>query len=710
MKKLNAILEIGTEEIPARFVRELLEDLKKKAEEKLAANCIEYSSVRTLGTYRRLTLYIEGIAPKQADRSFEVKGPPKEAAFDQKGWPTQAGIGFAKSRGVAVKDLIVKTEGTKEYVFARVFQKGLSTEKILQILFPEIITSLYLPLSMRWGDGDFKFIRPIHWFLALIGKKTIGFSLAGIKSSNKTFGHRYLKPNQIVFGSKPIDLVTYLKALKSKGVMVNYDERRLKIRSLVEALGEKFKGKTIVEEELLEEVTFLIECPSFVVGKINPDFLKLPSAVLITSLKKNQKAFPVAGPDGKLLPLFIVVVDSTRALPVARGNERVVAARLTDAAFFFEEDKEVPLAHRITKLQHIAFMKDLGNMFDKKERVKKIVGWLAVHLKINHGIEADLLRAADLYKTDLTTKMVFEFTSLQGVMGKEYALLNGEKKEVAEAIYEHYLPRFTGDALPATKVGIVLSLAERFDSLVGSFAIGQIPSGSADPYGLRRMAQGLVQIVLAEKLELDLEELFEKTYKLYEALLKGNKKVEKNVGQGPRPELGRRLVPCRESLFEFIKLRLKNVLLEDGYRHDVVEACLGNFNQICDAYEKARIVNGVVGDDWFKGVFQSADRVIRLAVNAKRENVITQDLVDPEEKKLHELYLKVNWEVEERINKEDFKGALEVLAQLTDPLEEFFNKVMVMCEDERLKTNRLALLKTLERMYQNLLDFTKFAI
>ncbi|MCX5751552.1 MAG: glycine--tRNA ligase subunit beta [Candidatus Saganbacteria bacterium] len=479
--------------------------------------------------------------------------------------------------------------------------------------------------------------------------------------------------------------------------MVDHEERKAKIKAAISALAAKQKGQAVIEEDLLEEVTFLVEYPSFAVGKINPDFLKLPSAVLVTSLKKNQKAFPVIGANGKLLPFFIVVVDNQKSLPVAGGNERVVTARLSDAAFFFEEDKQVPLGNRVAELKHVAFLKDLGTMFDKKERVKHLVAWLAKQLKLDGGIEENMVRAAELYKADLVTKMVFEFGALQGIMGKEYALIAGEKKAVAEAIYEHYLPRFTGDKLPRTKEGIVLSLADKIDTLVGCFALGLVPTGSADPFGLRRAAQGLVQIVLTERIDLDLEELFEISYKSYSGLLKDNKKKKEYA-------------EVKSTLFDFIKTRVKNILLEDGYRHDVVEAALGGFNYICDAYAKARIVSEVADTDWFKGIFMSADRVIRLAVNAKRENVIPEDLVDPEEKVLHELYLKVNWEVEEKINKDDFKGALEILTGFTAPLEEFFNKVMVMCDDERLKANRLALLKTLERMYQNLLDFTKFTI
>jgi len=687
---LNALLEIGCEEIPARFMPDFLADLKNKAVEKLQQERVSFSDVKTLGTYRRLTLIIEDLTKKQADLSEEVKGPPADRAFDPSGRPTQAALGFAASQKVSVDDLIVKTVGGKNYVFANIVKKGKSTEKVLAEIFPAIINSLCQPLAMRWGDVDFKFIRPIHWIVALCGAKVVKFKLAGITSGNKTSSHRF--GNNVGTGLVPVrtngqprglSLRSYKKFLLKLGVIVDQEERKGKIRQMVEAAAQKIGASALIEVDLLDEVTYLVENPIVYVGKLNAEFLKIPQDVLITSMKKNQKYFPLIDQSGKLQAKFVVVTDGCKNKGVVEGNQKVISARLADAKFFFEDDIKLPLKGRLAELERIAFFEKLGTMADKVNRVIKLAEWIGKRLKCDEASLKTIKRIAQLSKADLTTKMVYEFPVLQGIMGREYALLSGEGPKVARGIAEHYLPRFAGDKLPQSIEGIVVALADRLDTLVGCFSIGAIPTGSVDPYGLRRAVNGIIRIILDKKIDLLLDELIEH---------------------------GGGAVTVQRQLLAFIGGRLKPILLEKGIRYDIVEAALANFNDILDAVEKAEALTQAGRQKWFAGVVQSAERVARISKDVPCEEVVASDLVEKEEKELFDLYMKVNWEVGEAINKEEWARAVQSLVKLTDPLESFFDKVLVMHKDERIKLNRLALLKSLERMYFRVADFSKVVL
>lgn len=711
---LNALLEIGTEEIPARFMPGFLEDLKRKAEEKLRRERIGFGKIETLGTYRRLVLYIENIAARQDDLFEEVKGPPAEIAFDPSGKPTPAALGFAKTQGVAPTQLVVRTIGQKNYVFAKVIRKGKPTSKVLQTLFPEIITSLYQPLSMRWGNIDFKFIRPIHSILALCGNKVVKFELAGVRSGNETFGHRYrltsnLKPQtskQIPnskFKIQNTDLESYKKTLLRLGVVVDQNERKELIKKKVEAAAKKIGAEALIPGDLLEEVTYLVENPIAYVGKFKKEFLELPEEILINVMKKNQKYFPLLDKDKKLQAKFVVVTDGCKNPKVVEGNEKVLSARLADARFFFEEDKKQPLKMRILDLEKVAFFEKLGNLYHKTERMAKLGEWIGKRLGLSEEEIKIVRRIAELCKADLTTKMVFEFPELQGVMGKEYALRSGEDPKVAQGIFEHYLPRFAEDELPKSREGTVCALADRLDSIVGAFSAGYIPTGSEDPYGIRRAVHGVIRIILEKKLDLLLDETFEHAYKLYEPVFLGYLFSKGETGYQDFPKI-------KKELLEFFAARLRPLLLERGIRYDVADACLYGFNDIRDVMEKASALAPLVNEKWFLGVVTSADRLTRIAGNAPREQVLEHDLVEKEEKELYNLYLKVNWEVNEEIKKERWAEAAKTLAKLTDPIETFFDKVLVMHEDERLKLNRLALLKSLEKLYLSVADFRKIVM
>ena len=703
----NAILELGCEEIPARFMPGLLEDLKNKAEEKLRRERLEFTAVAALGTYRRLTLYIEGLAAKQPDLTEELKGPLADAAFDSNGHPTPAAAGFARAHSVPVEKLFVRTMGPKNFVFAKVTKKGKKAEEVLKVLFPEIITSLYQPLAMRWGELDFKFVRPIHSILALCGKNVVKFELAGIKSDHKTFGHRYnLNPKSEIRNTKQIlnsNIETYKQTLLKLGVIVDQDERKELIKRKVEAAAEKAGAKALVTDDLLTEVTFLVENPEIYIGTFKKEFLDIPQEVLTTSMKKNQKYFPLVDAAGKIQAKFAVVTDGCKNPKVVEGNEKVLSARLADARFFFEEDKKQPLKMRIPDLEKVAFFEKLGNMYHKSERTGKLAQWIGKKLGLDEAGTKIVQRIAELSKADLTTKMVFEFPELQGVMGSEYARLSGEDPKVAQGIFEHYLPRFADDKLPRSLEGTAVALADRLDSLVGAFSAGYIPTGSEDPYGLRRAVHGIIRIVLEKQLDLLLDEAIDHAHKLYEPVFLGYLFEKGETGY-------KDLARIRQDITEFFVGRLRPLLIERGIRYDVADASLAGFNDILDVAEKAAALNAVVGQPWFPGVIASADRLTRIAGGAPREQVLEHDLVEAEEKKLYELYLKVNWEVSERIKKEQWAEAARELSTLTDPIETFFDKVLVMHEDERLKLNRLALLKSLEKLYLSVADFRKIVI
>lgn len=690
---MNLLFELGCEEIPARLMPGFLDDLQKKTSEKLARERLTFDRVVTLGTARRLTLLVEGLADHQPNLIEELRGPSAEIAFDPSGKPTPAALGFARSHRIDLKQLTVRTINDRNYVFAKVVRRGQKTEKLLSALLPEIIASLYLPLAMRWGELDFKFIRPIHSLLALYGKKVIKLELAGIKSSNKTFGHRYharVTPTAL----RVADLLVYKNLLLRLGVVVDHDERKARILARVEAAAKKVGAVALLDAGLLNEVTFLAEDPQVYIGRFSPAFLPIPQEVLITSMKKNQKFFPLVDKNGRLMPLFALVTDGCRNRAVVAGNEKVLTARLTDARFFFEEDQKQPLQLRVTDLAKVAFFEKLGNMRQKAERIGKLGKWLGQRLGLDENDLKVVQRIAELCKADLTTKMVFEFPELQGVMGREYARIEKEEGAVADGILEHYLPRFAEDKLPEALTGTVVALADRFDSLVGSFAAGYIPTGSEDPYGLRRAVQGIIRIISEKKLDLLLDETIEHAYKGYETLFPGN------------PNLAR----LKKYLLEFIVSRLRPILIDQGVRHDIAEAALVNFNDILDTLAKAEVLNRLVVEPWFPGVIASADRLSRIAGSAPRDQVQEHDLVEPEEKALYTLFLKVNWAVNERIKKEEWPAAARELSQLTAPIEAFFDKVLVMHQDERLKLNRLALLKSLDNLYLAVADFRQIVL
>jgi len=469
------------------------------------------------------------------------------------------------------------------------------------------------------------------------------------------------------------------------------------------ALAKKAGLDAASDNSLLDEVSFLVENPLSYLGSFREEFLKIPQDVLVTSMKKNQKYFPLLDGKGKLQAKFIVVTDGCKNAQVVEGNEKVLSARLADARFFYEEDRKTPLKLRTAELAKVSFFEKLGTLQHKSERLGLLAEWLGRQLGQDNSVILTCRRIAELCKADLTTKMVFEFPELQGVMGREYALLSGEDHHVANGIFEHYLPRFADDIIPGSVEGSILALADRIDSIIGALASGHVPTGSEDPYGLRRAAHGMIRIILEKNITLPLDKLIEETYKLYEPVFLGYLFNKGETSYQNFPSI-------KKNALDFFLGRLRPLLLERGLRYDVVDAAFYNFSDILETVKKAAALSELVNEKWFPGVVASADRLSRLAGNTLSEKVEETLLQDKEEKELYSLYLKVKEEVSEKLKAKNWGAATRALATLTDPIETFFNKVLVMHEDENLKMNRLALLKSLDSLYLSVADFKKIVV
>ncbi|MDR3592424.1 MAG: glycine--tRNA ligase subunit beta [Negativicutes bacterium] len=680
----DLILEIGTEEIPAKFMPAALEQFAQIATAKLKERRVDYGSIETFGTPRRLTLLVRQMSEVQADKHSENKGPSLKIAFDLNGAPTKAAQGFARGQGVDVSQLVVK-DG---YVFAMVDEVGQSVEHLLPKLLPEMIEALTFPKSMRWGDLDMRFVRPIHWLLALFGSAVVPFSLAEVTTGNVSYGHRFLSGGPVTV--KSVD--EYFVKMTENHVMVDQNLRRRIIRELVEKLAVQQGGTASIDEDLLEEVVYLVEYPTALCGRFEEKYLALPPEAVITPMREHQRYFPVFGPDGRLLPVFITVrnggldyIDIIR-----QGNERVLKARLADAEFFFAEDKKVALAERVDALKSIVYQEGLGTMFDKTLRLRRLAAFVGTATGLDHeGLET-VERSAYLAKADLVTGMVNEFDELQGVMGREYARLGGEPPAVAEAIFEHYLPRFAGDILPQTPAGRLVSIADKLDNIVATFSRGLIPSGSQDPFALRRQALGIVNILIAAQYHLSISELAETAMDLL-AITEPVKRSK-----------------LLDDLQEFFRLRLKNVLTDEGMRYDLIDAILGaGLDDVYDAWLRAQALAKEGTSSAMQTAVQAFTRVGNLAKGAA-DGAIDPGLFENDaEKELYQAYLAAGREISAMTAAENYEGVLKAMAGLAAPIDAFFGQVMVMVENMAVRNNRLALLKAITGLTAPVADLSK---
>ena len=676
MEKL--LFEIGTEEIPAKFMPGILAQLKELAEKKMDELRIPYEAVRVYGTPRRMTFIADGVAEHQADSTVEAKGPSVQIAFKD-GEATKAAQGFARGQGVAVEDLEVR-DG---YVFAVKHLAGQEVEALLPGLLQDILTSLNFPKTMRWVDFDFRFVRPIRWMVALFGDKVVPVEITGVKSGNITRGHRFLRPEGVEDNTRVevANAAAYEEVLMNHFVMVDQDARRELIRQQVIDLAVEEGGHAEIDEDLLEEVNYLVEWPTALCGKFEDKFLALPKECIITPMREHQRYFPVLKEDGSLLNKFITVRNGGKEHleVVAHGNERVLRARLADAEFFFNEDRKQPLEARLAKLTTVSFQEGLGNMNDKSQRLVKAADMIAFGL--NSKVDKEkLARTALLCKTDLVTGMVVEFTELQGVMGREYALLDGEAPEVAKGIFEHYMPRFAGDELPSTDIGRIVGIADKLDNIVATFSRGLAPTGSQDPYALRRQALGIINILIDGNYHVSMVKLIAGVAYLLNIPAEKTKDV---------------IMP----VMDFFKQRLKNMLLDQGIRYDVVDAVLADErnDDIADLAARAQALNGFVASEEAPALIQAATRVANLCKKIEQETAINTNIFqNPAEGELHKAVTAVNNEVLLATVQFNYAEVLQIACKLVAPINKFFEDVMVMDNDEQIKNNRLALLSAVK--------------
>lgn len=664
----DLLFEIGAEEIPAGFMPHILGQLKQLAETKLNDAHLLFESIATYGTPRRLALIVKGLADTSAEISERHKGPSASIAYDADGNATKAAIGFARGKGLDVADLVVE-DG---YIYAETKTAGVSAKDIVTDMLPQLITGLNFPKSMHWGNLDAKFVRPVRWLVALLDEEVIPVEFATVKSGNVTRGHRFLGADEITIKNA----ASYVDTLKENFVMVDQDARRELISKQLHDIAASKNASIVWDDDLLEEINYLVEWPTALCGGFEESYLALPDAAIITPMKDHQRYFPLVDQNGKLLPMFLTVRNgSDHSIEVVQaGNERVLRARLDDAKFFFNEDRKKPLIDRQNGLTKIVFQEGLGNLADKTERLLKLGRVFGEECGLHEDAAVVLERATELAKTDLTTGMVTEFTELQGVMGKEYALLDGESEEVAEAIFEQYLPRFAGDVLPQTEAGKVLSIIDKVDNIVATFSRGLIPTGSQDPYALRRQTIGILNILLGSEWNISLRPIFKASMELLNV---PTEKQDELLGQ----------------VEEFFTLRLKNIFLDREVPHHVIDLLLSN-NELSVA-DAEGLVNALLANRIDKNVelVQAYTRMYNLVKDVEYTGVNSDLLKEDAEKELFEAASKASEASSAAWEAGDYDAVVAVPATLVPAINKFFEDVMVMDKDEAIKANRLQLVR-----------------
>ena len=679
------LLEVGVEELPSRFVESTLTQIKENLEKSLKENRVEFENIEKYGTPRRLTFVINNICDKQSDLEEELKGPSKKISVDADGNFTKPALGFMKSKGLDEANVYFKQVGKDEYLFGTLKQEGQATSEVLKEIVPAAIKGVTFPKAMRWGGKNMRFARPRRWMVALLNDEVLPINLEGIVASNITRGHRFLGRNQI----EVFSIEDYFKQLSKNSVVLDQNVRKEAIKAQAEEVAKSLGGEVEIEDDLLEEITYLVEYPTAFYGEFNADYVKLPKEVVTTPMKEHQRYFPVSK-DGKLLPYFIAVRngDKNGIETVKAGNEKVLEARLADALFFYDEDIKKPLESFVENLKTVVFQAKLGTVYDKTLRIEKLASDIINNLDEKEALN-DTLRAAKLCKADLVTNMVFEFTELQGVMGREYAKVSGENDDVAQAIFEHYLPRFAGDILPQTKAGIALSIADKLDSIAGFFAIGIKPSGSQDPYALRRQALGILSILLDQKLDINLEQLISDALDNYSHLAFDKAEVTSQI-------------------MDFFIERIKNLFKDLGIRYDVIDAVLSsNLNSISDIHTRAVELNNWLQKEELVEMLTAFNRVSTLAQKAESDRVEESLLKEDAEIKLNAGFKEIKAQVEGFLANKEYNKALDAFASIKPLVDNLFDNVMIMDKDEAVKENRLGLLKQIYDTMLTICDLSK---
>ncbi|MFL5357246.1 glycine--tRNA ligase subunit beta [Archangium sp.] len=691
----DLLLEIGAEEIPASFIVPALADLERIITERAAEARLKHGDVRTYGTPRRLAVWVKDVAEKGEDITREVLGPSARAAFDKDGKPTKAAEKFAESQKLSVDALLRVQTPKGEYLGAKVEEKGRPAADIFKDILHAAVHGINFRKTMRWGDVDQAFARPVQWVVALLGGEVVPVVLGDVKSGRTTYGHRFLSPAPIEL-SKPSD---YEAALEKAHVVPDISKRRAQLVDKVRAAAQQAGGKLMEDESLVDQVTNLVELPNPVVGSFEERHLELPPEVLVQEMKSHQRYFSVLDNNGKLMPRFIAVSNTpVRDVSLSlRGYQRVLRSRLADGRFFFDEDRKTPLESRTEKLGRVVWQGQLGSYAEKVARFRSLAVKLAEWT--GHGaLESTIERAATLAKADLVTGMVGEFPELQGVMGREYARAGGEPEAVALAIFEHYLPRTAEDSLPTQDAGALIGLADRLDTLCGIFAIGKGPSGAADPFALRRACLSTIRIVLDRGYRFSLSQTVDAAL---EQLAPKLTLVKRKAGE-PAP---------REQVLEFFRGRLK-ALWTEQHRTDVVEAVLSaGYDDLVAAHKRLKALSTLVGQADFAPLAVAFKRVVNIVEkqgkDVSRGEVDSQRLTDDAERQLHSAYLQARNRVGDRVKADDFSGALQEITGLKPTVDTFFDKVMVMAEDRELRENRIRLLVEIGTLFNQVADFSK---
>lgn len=691
------LLEIGCEEIPAGYIDPALSFLASTLIQKLDEARILRGKAVTYGTPKRLAVEIRSVAPKQSLLEMEVLGPPVKVGFTQSGKPTVAAEKFAEKVNVPVDGLSVKETAKGQYLCARVIDRGQATAAILKTLLPDLILATPFPKIMKWGDLRIQFTRPIHTVLALYGEKIISFRVGNITSNRFSLGHRFMSPGKVKIAEPP----AYCDAMRNAHVLVDMAERKKMVNKEVAGIARRLGGKVLPDNELADIVTNLVEYPVAVAGKFDPVFLELPEKVLITSMREHQKYFAVVDRNDKLMPCFIAV-NNTRARDmdvVAKGHERVLRARLSDAQFFYRADLETPLDACVDKLKGVLFQAKLGTVHDKTLRVQKLAEFIGAESGLEAGDIQMLSRCARLSKADLVTQMVVEFPKLQGTMGKVYALKSGEPEAVSLAIEEHYRPTSSGGLLPETLLGAILSIADKIDSLCGCFSVGLSPTGASDPYALRRQAIGVIQIMLNRNFSFSLAKIIETSLEIYDQFDAGH------------------IQNTAVSVQAFFQSRMSFLMAEQGFSKDSIAAVLSaSSDHIPNVWNRAAALEELKKAPDFEPLAIAFKRVANITRKAAKDDpgqfsprINLSLFQDPSESALYDAFQTVKKRVSRHLSQGDFAQALRDMASLRDPVDAFFTAVLVMADDPNIRKNRLTLLERISSLFDSIADFTKIS-
>ncbi len=687
------LLEIGTEEIPAGYIEPALTVLSSTLLKKMTDARIEHGSAKIFATPRRLALEVQKVADKQKSMTSDVLGPPEKVGFDKKGQPTVAAKKFAEKVGVSVNALTVEDTVKGRYLCAKVTERGLPTRTLLKNILPEVILATPFPKTMKWAELDIQFARPIHSIVALLGDKIIPFTLGDTQSGRYTRGHYFMNPGKIKIPS-PKD---YVKILSDANVIIDLQGRKKGVEKEINKAAKSVGGKILPDDGLVEIVKNLVEYPVATVGKFDQGFLEVPREVLITAMREHQKYFAVIDKKGNLMPCF-VAVNNTRTKNmklVATGHEWVLRARLSDAQFFYKSDLKESLDDRVEKLKGVLFQAKLGSMHEKVERVQKIAGFLADKVEKGVNLKKEATRAAWLCKADLVSQVVGEFPKLQGVMGRVYASIAKEPANVAAAIEEHYRPIYSGGELPKTTAGAVLGIADKIDNICGFFSVGLIPTGASDPYALRRQGLGIIQIMLEKDFSFSLRAVIEKSIKLY------NIKGAKNIRE------------IADNVNTFILNRMTHQLAEDGFSKDVIASVVSvSGDNVPDLWNRAKALQDLKTAPDFEPLAVAFKRVVNIIKKAKafKAKPVNNSLFEHDsESELFSAYEDVKNRVADNLVKGEFGQALHEIASLRDTVDAFFDGVLVMAKNTKIRNNRLALLRHIADLFETIADFSKIS-